>query len=91
MPRSSQTMMVWSPSATSVASMTSSSGWSRAMVTSSRRGGSHASTCPKLPIRWQEAEAVLTAEAKVAFYLTDPAGETAGIGERQPEVIETQS
>ena len=37
----------------------------------------------------KEAEAVLAAEVEVAFYLTDPAGETAGIGERQPEVVDT--
>ncbi len=47
MPRSSRTRMVWSPSAASVTSMTSSYGSSRPLVTSSsRRGGSHASTRP---------------------------------------------
>ena len=30
----------------------------------------------------KEAEAELTAEAEVAFYLADPASETPGIGER---------
>ena len=42
-----------------------------------------------LPIRWQKAEAELTAEAEVALDITDPAGEPAGIGERQPQVIDT--
>jgi hypothetical protein len=37
----------------------------------------------------KKAEAVLTAEAEVAFYLTDPAGETSGFGERRPEVVDT--
>src|SRR5215471_12106080 len=47
MPRSSRTRMVWSPSAVSVASMTSSYGTSSSLVSTRRcRGGSHASTRP---------------------------------------------
>src|SRR5215469_7758292 len=47
MPRSSRTRIVWSPSAVSVASMTSSYGASRSLVSARRcRGGSHTSTRP---------------------------------------------
>src|SRR6266581_1217460 len=61
MPRTSMTRMVWSPSAVSVASMASSNGCAprplrqdssvSLVVTSSRRGGSHASTRPVVRCR----------------------------------------
>jgi hypothetical protein len=32
--------------------------------------------------------AELTAKAQVAFHFAEPAGETAGIGERRPDVVD---
>ena len=89
MPRSSQTRMVWSPSAASVASMTSSSGWSRAMVTSSRAGLARLHAPGAFRSARKEAEVDSPPEAEVALYLTDPAGETAGISKRRPEVVDS--
>jgi len=37
----------------------------------------------------KKAKAVLTAQAEVALDLADPAGQTAGIGERRPHVVDT--
>ena len=46
-------------------------------VTSSRRGGSHASTRPVPSHPLAKARAELAAEAEVALYLAVPAGQTA--------------
>src|SRR5262245_52365758 len=89
MPRSSQTKMVWPPSAVSVASMTSSSGWPSAMASSSRRGGSHASTRPVPADPLAKVKAELTAQVQVALDVADPAGETAGIGQCRPQVVDS--
>ena len=98
MPRTSMTRMVWSPSAVSVASMASSYGgtpcprwWDSSvslLVTSSRRGGSHASTRPVASSQRIDVQAELPAGAQVALHLAVPAGEAPGIGECGPQVVD---
>ena len=86
--------MVWSPSAASVASMTVSSGCARveALVAQRQqqplRGLARFHAPGAFPSAGKEACAELTAEAQVALDLAEPAGQTAGIGECRPQVVD---
>ena len=82
--------MVWSPSAASVTSMTllvrlAQVAWSQQQPP---RGLARFHPPGAFPSAGKEACAELTAEAQVALYLADPAGEAAGIGERRPQVVD---
>ena len=89
MPRSSQTRMVWPPPAVSVASMTSSSGWPSAIVQQQPpRGLARVHPPGAFRPAGKKAKAELTAQAQVALDLADPAGQTAGIGECRPQVVD---
>ena len=89
MPRSSTTRMVWSPSAASVASMTFTSGWSRPC---------RQQQAPRRLARFhppgafrsagKEVKAELAAETEVSVYVAEPAGETVGIGQCRPHVVD---
>ncbi len=51
-------------------------------------GLAHLDAAGAFPSAGEEACAELTALAQIAFYLAEPAGEAAGIGEGGPEVID---
>ena len=90
MPRSSMTRMVCSPSALSVASMACSPGSSASVVRTSKRLRwlAFVHLASAFPSAGEEACLELAAQAQVAFYLTEPAGQPGGIGQCRPQVVD---
>ena len=81
--------MVWSPSAASVTSMACSPVW-RLLGRQQQlpRGLARFHPPGAFPSAGKKAGPELTAQAQVALELAEPAGQTAGIGERRPQVVD---
>ena len=75
--------MVWSPSAVSVASMTpSGTSWGARQNLEPTWGLAHVHATRAVPSARKETCTELTTLTQITFHLAEPAGETAGIGER---------
>ena len=90
MPRSSQTTMVWPPSAVSMTSMSCSSGSSASFDSHQQplRGFARFHAAGARPATGEKVCAVLAAEAQVALDRPVPAGQTRGIAECRPDVVD---
>ena len=82
--------MVWSPSGVSVALDDVVVGLVRApgRYQQPPRGPARIHAPGAFPSAGEKARAELTAQAEVARYLAEPAGEAAGIGKCRPQVVD---